>query len=172
MRQNFVETLIGAVVVGVAILFLLFAFQRGENVQLSGGYKLTARVTNATGISTGTDVRIAGVKVGTVSAVTLDPKTYEAVIALSIAPTYELPEDSSMSVASESLLGGNFISLAPGGDFESVLKDGDEILFATGTVDIMSLIQQAIFGTGGASNTANDASSESGSSGDVLDTGF
>ncbi len=160
MQNNLVETLIGAAVIAVALIFLTFAY-RGSDAGAVGRdtYQLSARVTNLTGVTVGTDVRIAGIKVGTVSELQLDPVTYEAIMTLSINSQYELAEDTALTVASESLLGGSFIALQPGGDFENPLKDGDEILFASGTVDLFSLIQQAIFGTGGST------SSDSGTSG-------
>ncbi len=165
MQNNLVETLVGAAVIGVAVLFLTFAYQGSDRGPSGDTYEITARVTNIAGVSVGTDVRIAGIKIGTVSDLNLDDTTYEAILTLSIGQDYELAEDTSLSVASESLLGGNYVTLQPGGDFENPLQDGDEILFATGTVDLLSLVQQAIFGSGSAGGSGgSDASSGGGSS--------
>ncbi len=160
MRQNLVETLIGAIVVGVAVSFFLFAYRNADPGGFSGGYKLSARVNNITGVGVGTDVRISGIKVGTVSNLALDPQTFEAVLTLTIDSSFELSEDTSLSIASESLLGGNFVTLQPGGDFENLLQDGDEIVLATGTVDLLSLIQQALFGTGGSGSSTSGTSAD------------
>ncbi len=156
MQNNLVETLIGAVVVGVAIVFFLFAYRTADTRGFSSGYTLSARVNNITGVGVGTDVRISGIKIGSVSRLDLDPETFEAVLSLSIDSRYRLTEDTSLSIASESLLGGNFVTLQPGGDFESLLQDGDEIVLATGTVDLLSLIQQALFGTGDSPGSSDD----------------
>jgi phospholipid/cholesterol/gamma-HCH transport system substrate-binding protein len=145
MQNQLVETIVGAVVVAVAVIFLVFAY--GKTEQTSGaGYTLTARVDNAAGISVGTDVRVAGIKVGTVTNTSLDELTYNAVLELTVSEDVELPEDSSMRVASEGLLGGSFIALQVGGDFENMLGDGDEIVHAQGSIDIVGLIQRAMFG--------------------------
>ncbi len=154
MQNNLVETLIGAAVIGIAILFLVFAYQSSDAGPVSGGYRLTAQVNNIAGVSVGTDVRISGIKVGSVSALDLDPQTYSARLTLTIDGRYQLAEDTSLSVAQESLLGGNFVALQPGGDLANILQDGDEIIFATGTVDLLSLVQQAIFGSGGGSESS------------------
>ncbi len=160
MRHNLVETLIGAAVVAVAASFFFFAYRSADTRGFSQGYDLTARVNNITGVGIGTDVRISGIKVGSVSGLTLDDTTFEAILTITIDRQYELAEDTSLSVASESLLGGNFVTLQPGGDFENPLQDGDEIVLATGTVDILSLIQQALFGTGGSTTSASDESGD------------
>ncbi|MGF1456262.1 MAG: MlaD family protein [Alphaproteobacteria bacterium] len=155
MRHNLVETLIGAAVVAVATAFFFLAYQSAESTGFSGGYRLTAKVDNITGVGIGTDVRISGIKVGSVTGLQLD-EDFLATVTLTIDNQYELSGDTSLSVASESLLGGSFIALQPGDPegFGGLLRDGDQIEFATGTVDILKLIQQALFGTGGSSASA------------------
>lgn len=150
MSKHLVETLIGAAVIAVAAFFVVFAY--GQSDQISGDtYTIIARVDNAAGISPGTDVMIAGVKRGTVTSIDLDDR-YRAVITMEIQSDVELPEDSSMRVGQEGLLGGAFIRLEPGGSDEFMLADGDELAFATGAVDLIGLVQQAIFGAGGGNN--------------------
>lgn len=147
MTEHLVETLVGAVVVAVAIIFLTFAY--GQTEQTSGdSYTLSAKVMNASGISVGTDVRIAGIKVGTVIATELDETSYRAVLYFTVETGIELPEDSSMKVAIEGILGGNFIALSPGGDYENLLADGGEIIHAQGSIDIVGLIQRFAFSGG------------------------
>ena len=145
MKSHLVETIVGAVVIAVAIIFLVFAYGQTEQTSRAG-YTLIARVDNAAGITVGTDVRMSGIKVGTVIETRLDPITYDAILELSVEEGIDLPEDSSMRVASEGLLGGSYIALQAGGDFDNLLGDGDEILLAQGSIDIIGLIQRAMFG--------------------------
>jgi len=153
MQNQMVETIIGALVVLVAAFFLWFAY--GQTEQPAGpGYTLTARMDNATGISAGTDVRIAGIKVGTVLSTELDPQTYTANIAFTVQNDVELPEDSSIRIAQEGLFGGSFVQIQVGGDFENLLHDGGQIVQTQGSIDIIGLIQRAMFGgaNGGGGN--------------------
>lgn len=168
MQNNLVETLVGAAVIVVAVIFLTFAYSGADSAPAGGTYSLKARVTNITGVGVGTDVRISGIKVGTVTDLKLDQTTFEAILTLSVSQKYTLAQDTSLSVASESLLGGNFVALQPGGDFENQLKDGDEILLATGTVDLLSLIQQAVFGSGGGSSSGSQSQTSGSSQDDPL----
>jgi phospholipid/cholesterol/gamma-HCH transport system substrate-binding protein len=148
MKNQTVETLIGAIVIIVAVGFLYFAY--GQTEQAAGpGYTLQATMDNATGISAGTDVSISGIKVGTVTQTELDAQTYAARIWFTVQNDIELPEDSSIRVAQEGLFGGSFIQVQVGGDFENLLGDGDEVFQAQGSIDIIGLIQRAMFGGGG-----------------------
>lgn len=144
MKDNLVETLIGAAVLLVAGLFFMFAYSSANVSTGTDTINLTARFQNATGITPGTDVRMAGIKIGTVTGTTLDSASYMAVVQFSVDKDIELPEDSSLSIASEGLLGGSYLSLEPGGAFD-MLADGDEVEFTQGYVDLMGLIGQAVF---------------------------
>jgi len=147
MKSHLVETIVGAAVIGVAIFFLVFAY--GQTEQAAGpGYVLSARMDNATGISAGTDVRLSGIKVGTVTRTELDLVNYSARVYFTVQQDIELPEDSSIRVAQEGLFGGTFIQVQVGGDFENLLADGDEVFQAQGSIDIIGLIQRAMFGGG------------------------
>lgn len=146
LKDNVIEALVGLVVLLVAAGFVVFAYQR-TNAGTAGGYAIAARFPNVTGVSAGTDVRVSGMKVGTVTGSRLDEKTFQAVLDLSIDPKVKLPIDSSAAITSEGLLGGNYISLTPGGDPET-LKAGDEITDTQGATDLMGLIGGYINGTG------------------------
>ncbi len=139
VRENFVEALIGLLVLAVAIGFVLFAYDRTQAGARSGGYVLKARFPNAAGVSPGTDVRISGLKIGAISMQSLDPKTFQAVVEMTVDPTIKLPIDSSAAITSEGLLGGTYIALTPGGD-PVTLKPGDEITETSGSTDLMALI--------------------------------
>jgi len=146
MRQNLVETLIGAVVLVVAAVFLVFAYGK-SGVGHVAGYELKAKFTRVDGIAVGSQVRMAGIKVGTVTEQHLDPKDFRAVVALSIDRAIVLPEDSAIKIASDGLLGGKYLSLEPGGADE-VLKPGQEIKFTQGSIDLLDLVGKYMFSSG------------------------
>jgi len=156
MTSTLVETLIGAVVIAVAAVFLVYAYSTAGMTR-EAGYQLSAVFSRVDGITTGTDVRIAGIKVGTVTGLTLDQKLYRAKVHLDIANTVKLPDDSQIKVASEGLLGGNYLAIEPGGS-DNYLKAGDEIEYTQGTIDLMSIIQKAMFSTasGGKSSSSEE----------------
>lgn len=155
LKDNVIEALVGLVVLLVAVGFVVFAYQR-TNAGTAGGYTIAARFPNVTGVSAGTDVRVSGMKVGTVTASRLDEKTFQAVLDLSIDPRVKLPLDSSAAITSEGLLGGTYISLTPGGD-PATLKPGDEITDTQGATDLMGLIGGYINGTGKPASAADAA---------------
>ena len=147
MQNNTVETLIGAIVVVVAATFLFFAYTSTGSGSVSG-YDVQARFTSADGISPGTDVRLHGIKIGTVSALTLDPKTYMAIAHLSVRNDVQLPDDSAVKITSSGLLGNSYIAIQPGGSDKN-LKPGGELTNTQGSVDLMSLIGRAVMGGSG-----------------------
>lgn len=154
-RENLIEALIGAVVLLVGIWFVAWAYERTESGAPNGGYTIIARFPNVSGVSPGTDVRVSGLKVGTVESDRLDPETYQALLALQIDRRLKLPVDTSAAITSEGLLGGNYIALTPGSE-TAMLKPGDEITDTQGSVDLMGLIGQVINRTGQVpANTAN-----------------
>ena len=145
MQQNNVaETLIGAAVVAVAVAFLAFAYFRTGSGSLSG-YDLNARVPKADGLAVGTDVRLAGIKIGTVSDLTLDPKTYLVTIHMNIRDDIKLPADSSILVTQAGFLGGQYLSITPGGD-DKMLTPGSYFDNAQGSIDVMGLVGRAVGG--------------------------
>lgn len=138
MAGSTAEALIGAVVLAAAGGFLVFAAQRAE---LGGGaatYPLVAKFRKAEGIGVGSDVRVAGVKVGSVTRLTLDPATYRAVAELAVRTGLTLPDDSDAQIATEGLLGGAFVAITPGAS-EFMLKPGDEITLTQGSVSLLDL---------------------------------
>ncbi len=153
LKENVVEALIGLVVVIVAIGFVLFAWDRTQAGTRGDGYVLKARFPNVAGISPGTDVRVSGIKVGQVTAQTLDPQSFQAIVEMKVANAVQLPIDSSAAITSEGLLGGSYIALSPGGD-TAMLKPGGEITETSGSTDLMSLIGSAINRSGGSDDKA------------------
>lgn len=145
MSSNLVESIIGALVLMVAGWFLMFAYERTD-VATVEGYVLQARFDRIDGLDVGSDVRVAGIKVGSVLANELDVTSYQAIVKFSVASGLELPEDTAAAISSESLLGGAYLSLLPGGA-EDYLQDGDEIEETQDAVDLLGLIGK--FTTGG-----------------------
>ncbi len=140
MANSAAETLIGGVVVVAAAGFVLYAGQTtGFSPDAGDRYTLTASFQSAEGITPGTDVRMAGVKIGSVIDLDLDRESYQAVVELSLQDDIKIPDDSDVKVASEGLLGGNFIEISPGGS-EFMLTEGDEILYTQGAVSFLSLL--------------------------------
>ena len=148
VREHGVEALIGLLVVVIAIWFVVFAWQRTGGGVAYDGIPVTAQFQSASGIKVGTDVRVAGIKVGSVTALSLDPKTYMANVALVLNPGTTIPADSSLAVTSEGLLGGSYLQFGPGGD-PAPLKAGDTIVDTQGGLDLNSLIGQFINKSGG-----------------------
>jgi len=144
MQNNTVETLIGALVVTVAVAFLFFAYTTTGSGSV-GGYDLQARFSSADGIVTGTDVRLHGIKVGTVSTLSLDPKSYAAIVHLNIHNDVPIPDDSSIKITSSGILGNSYLAIQPGGS-DAMLKAGGQITNTQGSVVFMSLIARAIYG--------------------------
>jgi phospholipid/cholesterol/gamma-HCH transport system substrate-binding protein len=138
LKEHVAEALAGLLVLLVAGWFLAFAWGRTGG-STTDSYHLTARFPNATGINIGSDIRVSGMKVGTVVAQKLDPATYQAVLTLAVDSGVKLPADSSAAITSEGLLGGSYIALIPGGDTET-LRPGDEITDTQGSTDLMGLI--------------------------------
>ena len=147
MQNNTFETLIGAIVVAVAAGFLFFAYSSTHAGSVTG-YDVKASFNSADGITTGSDVRLHGIKIGTVSSIDLDPKTYDAIVHLSIRDDVHVPDDSSVKVIS-SLLGGNsYLSITPGGS-DKMLASGSVITNTQGSIDLMGLIGRVIYGNTG-----------------------
>jgi len=143
MSRNAVETVMGAVVLVVAAVFLYFAYTTSQ-VQAGGGYDLTARFDRADGIRAGTDVRVSGVKVGTVLSVTLDPKTFLAVVVLNVDTKVKLPTDTVAHITSTSLLGDNFVLLEPGNE-DAIIPPGGVVEHTLPAMNLEELIGKYMF---------------------------
>jgi phospholipid/cholesterol/gamma-HCH transport system substrate-binding protein len=144
LKNSTVETLIGTAVVAIAAAFFIYAYQTSEQGSAAGSYRVSAEFDNAEGVSVGTDVRVAGVKIGSVVGFTLNPENFQANVVMELDPTVKLTEDATAKVTAEGLLGSKFISLEQGGA-ETILAEGGAISNTQGAVDIWSLISQAMF---------------------------
>lgn len=148
MAENQTEVLAGAVVLAAAIGFVLFAAQSTGLSNSSATYDLKASFRSVEGIMLGSDVRMAGVKVGTITALDLNPDTFFADATVSVQSGLQLPDDSAILISSEGLLGGNFIELVPGGS-DTNLEPGAEIEDTQGSVSLISLLMKFVSGGSG-----------------------
>jgi phospholipid/cholesterol/gamma-HCH transport system substrate-binding protein len=153
MAENLSEVIAGGAVLAAAIGFLVYA---GQSTGFTGGsssYPLTASFRSVDGVTVGTDVRLAGFKVGTVTALSLNPETYFADATISVREGVLLPDDSTILVSSEGLLGGSYIELQPGGSLEN-LGPGDEIEDTQGAVSVITLLMKFVGGSTDAEDPA------------------
>lgn len=147
MSETKTEVAAGAAVLAVAAGFLIYAGQVTGLSSPTTGYPLNASFRSLEGVNVGTDVRLAGVKVGTVTAVSLNPETFRADTTITVLDGIVLPDDSAIVIASEGLLGGNFVELVPGGSLFN-LNPGDEIIDTQGAVSLVSLLMKFVSGEG------------------------
>ncbi|CUH66409.1 putative phospholipid ABC transporter-binding protein MlaD [Thalassovita gelatinovora] len=145
MSSNQTEVAVGGMVLAVAIGFVVYAGQMTGFTDRSGGYPLNASFRSLEGITVGTDVRLAGVKIGTVTDIALNPQTFRADTTFSVKEGIDIPDDSAVVVASEGLLGGNFMEIVPGGSPFN-LTAGDEIEDTQGAVSLVSLLLKFVSG--------------------------
>lgn len=143
MNRNAVETVMGAVVLVVAAVFLFFAYTTSQ-VQAVSGYHLTARFSNADGLKDGGDVRISGIKVGSIVSQRLDPQSFQAVVTLSMDPSIKLATDSVAQITSSGLLGDKYIAIEPGNEDELV-PPGGAITHTQAAMSLENLIGQMIY---------------------------
>ena len=125
MASNVVETIIGAAVLAVAGGFLFYAANTAD-VTASSGYEVKTEFREVAGLTVGTDVRVAGVKIGTVRGIVLNVERYRPVISMTLRDGVEVPEDSLVEIASEGLLGGNYLNIKPGAS-DFMVKPGGEL---------------------------------------------
>lgn len=143
MSHNVIETLMGAVVLLVAGLFLLFAYENAE-LDIPRGYVVSAAFNSVGGIEVGSDVRINGIKVGVVSGEFLDPKTYQAVLNLTLDGNLAVPEDTVAGIASDGILGGKHVRLEPGRS-DAMLPPGGRVTATRDYRSLEELVGEIIF---------------------------
>jgi phospholipid/cholesterol/gamma-HCH transport system substrate-binding protein len=142
-RRNAVEIVVGAAVLLVAGVFLAYAVAHSGR-SAREGYPLTAQFDHIDGLSVGADVRMAGVRIGSVTNTAINPESYLAIVTLSVQDGLHLPKDSSAEIDSDSLLGGKYVSLSPGGD-ATMLKPGQQITITQSSVSLEQLLGKFIF---------------------------
>lgn len=152
-REDAAETLVGAIVVAVAVGFLGFAVIRAGAGEAGAGYQLVGAFDRVDGVAVGSDVRMSGVKIGTVSAVALDANDYKAKVTVAIDRDVKVPIDSTAKIASDGLLGGAFVSIEPGGSAD-MLPTGGQFENTQGSVDLITLFA-SVAGGGAAQKPTN-----------------
>lgn len=159
-RRNPAEVATGLLVLVVAAAFLAYAVVhtgRGGG----SGYDLHASFDHIDGLNVGADVRLAGVKVGSVTAEAIDLKSFLATITFTVANDLHLPDDSSAEITSDGLLGGKYLSIGPGGS-ATLLKPGGTVTVTQGSISIEHLLGKFIFNAGTKSDAAKPSSSDGG----------
>ena len=146
-ENNTTEVLVGAGVLAAAIAFVIYAGQISGFANASASsYPLNASFRSLEGVGVGSEVRLAGVKVGTVSDVTLNAETYRADTVMSLQSGVEIPDDSAIVISSEGLLGGNFVEIVPGGS-PFYYEPGSTVEDTQGAVSLISLLLKFVSGS-------------------------
>jgi phospholipid/cholesterol/gamma-HCH transport system substrate-binding protein len=166
MKKNVFETMMGAVVLMVAAGFIYIAYQSGTIAAPTHGYTLQARFDQVDGLNVGSDVRISGLKVGTITEQKVDPKTYQAVVTIALNNEIKVPKDSTALITSESLLGGKYLSIMPGAD-EEMLANGGVIRYTQSSVNLEQLLGKFAFGSVGGKDEKKAGSPDAAPSGDT-----
>ncbi len=143
MRINMVEAVMGAIVLAIASFFLVFAYTSSKG-GVSAGYPLVANFDRIDGLAVGNDTRLSGVKVGSIVSIDIDPTTYLAQVVFTVRDDLTLPVDTVAEISSESLMGGKYIALVPGGA-EKNLAPGGKITYTQSSVSFESLIGKYLF---------------------------
>lgn len=157
MKRSVIETILGASVLLVAMIFLVFSYKTA-NISTGTGYDLVADFSGIGGLKAGDDVQISGVKIGTVKSVDLNPQTFLARVTMTVDNTVKLPDDTAALISSESLLGGRYLALEPGAS-EETMAPGARVPYTQSPQNLEQLLGQFIFSMqgdkkGGQSQTA------------------
>lgn len=157
MNRSLIETIMGAVVLLVAAFFVMFVYEK-RTVGGGEGYDVIAFFDNVSGISAGSDVRVGGIKIGTITSMGLNEETYRAQVNMRLKSGVQLPDDTSAAIVSEGLLGGKFVQLQPGAD-DRMLEQGAEIRYTQSSVNLEEMIGKFMFSGGGVDGESDDAES-------------
>jgi len=156
MKRNVIETVLGAVVLLVALVFLGFSYNTANvGSSIDNGYSIMAQFTGTGGLSIGDSVQISGVEIGKISGITLNQDTYKAQVTMEIDDAIKLPTDTSAFISSVSLLGGKYLELQPGSD-EDLMTDGGEIMYTQAPQNLEQLLGKFIFSMDGAKKDGAD----------------
>ncbi len=140
MKINYLDALLGFIVLLVAVLFLCYVYVSVDTkIFKSDSFQLYARFDNVDGIVTGSKVKLSGVDIGTVKSISLDDDNLYALVIMSFDKNFNFPDDTEASVQVEGLLGGSYISILPGGS-DIALLNNQEILYTQGSTSLLNLM--------------------------------
>ncbi|MBS0236682.1 MAG: outer membrane lipid asymmetry maintenance protein MlaD [Proteobacteria bacterium] len=146
MSKNLVETIVGIIVIAVAIIFISIAYQSGSlDYGIGSTYEIKAKFSRVDGVKVGTEVKLSGINIGKVTALSIDNQTYLASITLAINSSVRLPSDTQAEIVG-SLFGDKYIALIPGGS-PDMIPSGGEIVYTQSSVNLEGMIGKFIFGT-------------------------
>ena len=153
MKRNPIETVLGAVVLLIAAMFLTFAYSIVD-LCITSGYEVSADFLKVGGLVRGSDVRISGINVGTVVAEDLDYETFQARVTMSINSGVALPVDTQAAIIGDGLLGSKYVNLTPGQATETI-PAGGTIYTTQDFQSLEDLVGEIIFlATGGGNGSA------------------
>jgi len=150
MAHKLPELITGFAIIIIAAVFLVYALG-ASGAATTGGYPLKAQFSSIGALTTGADVKIGGVLIGHVAEEHLDPQTYAAVVRLDINSGIKIPADSSATISSDGLLGGNYVNVSPGGS-DTMLAPGQAFQVTQSAINIEDLLGKFIFSMGGSSS--------------------
>ncbi|MDO4905770.1 MAG: outer membrane lipid asymmetry maintenance protein MlaD [Lautropia sp.] len=147
MKRNSMDVLVGCFVLAgiLALVFLAVRAASPGSTSITGGYTISAEFDNIGGLKPRAAVRSAGVVVGRVTDISLDVKSYKALVRMDMDSRYEFPTDSSLKIMTSGLLGEQFLGIEPGADSE-MLTDGGEITMTQSAIVLENLISQFLYG--------------------------
>lgn len=150
MQRKSMDALVGCFVLAgiLALAFLAVRASSSASAAIRGGYELTANFDNIGGLKTRAAVRSAGVVVGRVTDITLDPQTYQAHVTMQMDSRFHFPKDSSLKIMTAGLLGEQYLGMEPGADTEE-LEDGGKIEMTQSAIVLENLISQFLYGRAG-----------------------
>jgi len=155
------------VLLGFAALVFLTTQLPSSGLKLSSskaGYRVTAEFDNIGELKSGAPVTMAGVRIGEVEGISIDPQDYRARVALRIDPQYnQIPDDSDASIDTEGLLGGQYVAIGAGGS-EMYLKNGSQIQFTQSAVVLENLVNKLFASFAGKSSESSSSSSSASTS--------
>ncbi len=143
MKYNFIETIMGAIVLIVAVSFVVFGINTAK-INTKDEIIIDALFENVAGLNIGDNVKVSGINVGKIIDLKLVRETNEAQVLMSLEKNINLPEDTSARITSSNLLGGSYVEIIPGVS-EKILKDNETIYDTTSSVSFTDLLGKMIF---------------------------
>jgi phospholipid/cholesterol/gamma-HCH transport system substrate-binding protein len=144
MKERVIETVVGFVVICLAIFSFMFFYKISDSGEDGEGYFLNAYFQNIEGVAEGNDVKLSGIKIGYIDNVTLENSTYFAVARLKIKKGIDIPSDSRAIVSTSGLLGGKYIRINPGSADDN-LKENGKFKFTQSSINIEDLISKLMY---------------------------